>query len=192
MLETRVPISSLPITLPRSHTRSAPERTRTAPVRERRASVQTAVPSARPERISAPITIPRRRSREAIIRSRLARSEARLLALTVTVTSLMCAVLVIYLAAYAHVTQLGLEKDMAKRQLSQMTRQNQQLQVTLTKLQDRSRITAAARALHMVPYTSSPVYINADGSVIQPGTQFDSQGASDAAPSRIDDATVHH
>ena len=134
MLDTRMP-SVAPTrldtgldtgTLPRPAPRAAPARPPL--VRER--------PPVRPE--------PRRTGR-----SRMARSEARLLAFAVAGCSLMCAVLVIYLAAYAHVCQLGLEQSRARADLRVARQKNDVLQAELARLQCPARVAARAEKMGM-------------------------------------------
>jgi cell division protein FtsL len=159
MLETRLPLSSLPSTLPLPAVRPAPRREPPPAFAPRQAP-----------RVSRP-TVPRRAARRALVRSRLARSEARMLTLAVAVTALMCAVLVVYLAAYAHVTQLGLEQAAAHRQLAQEISDGRQLEVEQAELQDRGRIVAEARKLHMTLYTGPMTYVTASGNNAPPGAE---------------------
>ena len=84
-----------------------------------------------------------------------------MLTLAVGVTALMCAVLVIYLAAYAHVTQLGLEQDDAHQQWIQAERENHLLQVQQAELQNPASIATRAAHLGMTLYTGPTIYVTA-------------------------------
>ncbi len=168
MLETRLPISSLPSTLPRPAAHPVPRRERAGSVAARAVPAVPAVQRPSPHRAPRPQPV----------RSRLARSEARMLALAVAVTALMCAVLVVYLAAYARVTQLGLEQSAAHRQLAQEVMENHRLAVEQAELQDRGRIVAEAGKLHMALYTGPTTYVTAGGAGAPPDTQGESGGTT--------------
>jgi hypothetical protein len=172
MLETRLSYSS-PSTLPRPGTHTAPRRVKpaAAPVHPGRAVPRPAVP--------------RRASRRGIVLSRLARSEARMLTVAVAVATLMCVTLVIYLAAYAHVTWLGLEQSAAHRQLSREISINHRLQVEQANLQDRGRIVTEALKMHMALYTGPTTYVTAPSADAQAnaggvngGTTTDADGTT--------------
>lgn len=143
MLETRMSSAG---TLPRSSARilwTPP------PSRE---STARALPAARPA-----VRPASRRSK----RNRLVRSEARLLTVAVSATALMCAVLLVYLAAYAHVTQLGLEQSQAKAELHAAQQENDRLQAQFTILQSPRRVAAAAQKLGMTLGGRPATYISA-------------------------------
>ena len=145
MLETRMsPVSTPPRSVSRA-TALRPARPALSSVRE---SAAHALPSARP--------VERRTGR-----SRMPRSEARLLAFAIAGTALMCAVLVVYLAAYAHVSQLGLEQTRARAQLRQARQENELLQAKRALLQSPARIIAAAQKLGMTTGAQRVTYINA-------------------------------
>jgi cell division protein FtsL len=172
MLETRLPYSS-PSTLPRHQARPAPRR------------VMPAVAPVHPGRAVPRPAVPRRVARRTLVLSRLARSEARMLTVAVAVATLMCATLVIYLAAYAHVTYLGLEQAAAHRQLNQEISANHRLQVEQANLQDRGRIVNEALKMHMTLYTGPTTYVTAPTADAQPnaggingGTTTDANGTT--------------
>lgn len=81
---------------------------------------------------------------------RLARSEARLLALAVMGTIVVCGLLVLYLAAYAHVSGLGMEQSRRQREWRAARQQNELLRASLAALQNPKSIASAARAQGMV------------------------------------------
>ena len=150
MLETRSPSVSTP---PRPMARPAarPAHASWTP------SVYTRDSTAR-EAAPRPVPSARSAARRAG-RSRMARSEARLLTVAVVGTALMCAVLVIYLAAYAHVSQLGLEQARARAQLRQARLLNDQLEAQVARLQSPTRVAAAAQAMGMAPASTPVTYI---------------------------------
>jgi cell division protein FtsL len=154
MLDTRIPSSSLSPTLPR----------RSAATQSRRrssgaASAFSTTAYVRPDRTIPRPPTSRPTARRTVAQSRMARSEARMLALAVAVTTLMCGVLVIYLAAYAHVTWLGMEQAQAREQLTLAIRENHRLQMNLADLKDPAHIIAAAKAQGMTLYTERPAYV---------------------------------
>ncbi len=77
--------------------------------------------------------------------ARLARSEARLLALAISGTALVCGLLVVYLAAYAHVTLLGIDQAQIRVAVRQKRLDNETLRADLAALQSPDRIAAAAQ-----------------------------------------------
>ncbi len=108
-------------------------------------------------------------------RNRMARSEGRLLTFAVAATTLMCAVLVIYLAAYAHVSQLGLDQARARVALRQARLDNDILQAKLARLQSPSRIAAAAHGLGMTADTRPATYLSAQDTAAQTADDGDTQ-----------------
>ena len=89
--------------------------------------------------------------------SRLARSEMRLMGVATTSTAIVCALLLLYLAAYAHVTQLGIEQAQARVQLRRNQVQNEMLQSERDRLESPQRVIAAATAGGMTPRGAAPV-----------------------------------
>ena len=59
-------------------------------------------------------------------------------------TAIVCALLLLYLAAYAHVTQLGIDQAQARTQLRQNQLRNALLQAECNSLESPQRIAAAA------------------------------------------------
>ncbi len=146
MLDTRMPpIStrprrSYPSAQPGASPRPARSPAQAAPVREQIAPdgpVRRALPSARS--------------------SRLSRSEMRLMGLATTCTAVVCALLLLYLAAYAQVTQLGIAQASARTELRRSQLRSQLLQAECNTLESPQRITAAAAAEGMVPRGRTPV-----------------------------------
>ena len=152
MLETRMPsVSPLPRPAVRVNERSS-RAAWTAPAAHTRESTARAAAHALPSE---------RQGVRRAARSRMARSEARLLTFAVAGTALMCAVLVIYLAAYAHVSQLGLEQSRSNAQLRQARLLNDELEADLTRLQSPARIAAAAQAMGMTAGAKHVTYLSA-------------------------------
>ena len=160
MLETRMtPISSR---TGRSEARTAAARPLTAPRTNLRSQ-------AVPEPSSADAV---RRALPSARQSRLARSEMRLMGLATACTGLVCALLLLYLAAYANVTQLGIQQAQARTQLRQNQIRSELLQAERNSLESPQRIVAAATAQGMTPRGATPVdYVTTkQNSVEQNGT----------------------
>ena len=88
----------------------------------------------------------------------------------------MCAVLVIYLAAYAHVCQLGLEQSRARTQLRLARQQNDVLQAELARLQCPARVAARAEKMGMTVGTRHATYLSAAGHGGADGGRRNGQG----------------
>ena len=94
--------------------------------------------------------------------SRLGRSEMRLMGLATTCTAIVCGLLLLYLAAYAHVSQLGYDQAEARVQLRQNQLQNESLRAERDHLQSRRHVIQEALALGMMPRGETPIrYISA-------------------------------
>lgn len=124
---------------PRLSARSARSQTQAAPAREHLADppVRRALPSAQS--------------------SRLSRSEMRLMGAATACMVVACALLLLYLAAYAQVTQLGIAQAAARTDLHRSQLRSQLLQAERNALESPQRITAAAAAQGMVPRGRTPV-----------------------------------
>jgi cell division protein FtsL len=110
---------------------------------------------------------PVRRALPSARTSRLARSEMRLMGLATVCTAGVCALLLLYLAAYAHVTQLGIAQAQARTQLHQNQLRNELLQAERDSLESPQRIEAAAAMQGMTPRGATPVnYISARESIL--------------------------
>ena len=146
MLDTRMtPIS----TRPRRPSSARPELH--ADVRPRR-------PEARPgSALRQPLAEPSRRAQPSARTNRLARSEMRLMGLATVCTAVASALLLVYLAAYAHVTQLGIAQAQARTQLHQNQIRNELLQAERNSLECPQRIETAALAQGMTPRGATPV-----------------------------------
>ncbi len=143
MLETRLPPPSAPRTRrPDAAPRSAPRTPRT------QGSAVLA-----PERISetAPETGRRTPRTDRAAHARLARSEMRLMGLATTCTAVVCGLLLLYLAAYAQVTRLGIAQADARVSLRQNRLQNEMLRAERDRLQSPATVIARATALGMAP-----------------------------------------
>ena len=90
-------------------------------------------------------------------RSRLERSEMRLVGYATTCTGVVCGLLLLYLAAYAHVTQLGIDQAQARSALRASRLKNEMLRAERDHLQSPQRVVAAALALGMAPRGETPV-----------------------------------
>ena len=148
MLETRTPSNSNRTrrldALPRPNARAA----------------RSAIGNTALETVSAS-PLPRRASATPRI-SRLGRSEMRLMGLATTCTAIVCGLLLLYLAAYAHVSQLGYNQAEARTQLRQNQLQNESLRAERDRLQSRRHVIQAALAMGMTPRGATPIsYISA-------------------------------
>ncbi len=153
MLDTRMPPIS---TRPRRSSSSAQPKLRS----EERLRVR---PDMRPaSALREFVAEPTRRALPSARTSRLAQSEMRLMGLATACTGLVCALLLLYLAAYAHVTQLGIDQAQARAQLRQNQLRNALLQAERNSLECPQRIEAAAAAQGMTPRGATPVnYVTA-------------------------------
>jgi len=103
--------------------------------------------------------------------SRLGRSEMRLMGLATTCTAIVCGLLLLYLAAYAHVSQLGYDQAEARVQLRHNQLQNESLRAERDHLQSRRLVIQEALALGMMPRGATPIsYITACAPRRAPGT----------------------
>lgn len=140
MLETRQP------------TREDTARTSARPLPAASTRPHAQVPSARPSPASVPSHSPRpSRSprRGKALPDRMARSEARLLTMAVTCTAVVCALLVLYLAAYAHIASLGINQSQMRTALRQKRLDNETLKATLAGLRNPDHVAAFALAKGM-------------------------------------------
>lgn len=102
--------------------------------------------------------------------TRLGRSEMRLMGLATTCTAIVCGLLLLYLAAYAHVSQLGYDQAEARTRLRQYQLQNESLRAERDRLQSRRHVIQEALALGMTPRGATPIsYITARPSRRGPG-----------------------
>ncbi len=154
MLDTRMtPISTRP-RRPQRGAAQAEARFAAAPHRE-----QTARKQALRE---TPAAEPNRRALPSARSSRLSRSEMRLMGIATTCTAVVCTLLLLYLAAYARVTQLGIAQASARGHLHQAQLRNELLSAERNSLESPQRIVAAATAEGMTPRGATPVnYISA-------------------------------
>ncbi|MCW3062245.1 MAG: hypothetical protein JWQ02_4066 [Capsulimonas sp.] len=159
MLETQV------VTVPRDVT-ATPRRA------ERSLSMSpAAAPS--PYRTAEPApTISTRPSRKRNSTDRLLRSEARLLMVAGAGATIFCAILVIYLAAYARVTNLGLAQSSARVHLHQLKQENETLRAQLAQVQNPDRIVAHATTLGMMTSANQVCYITRDGQAVPANTNM--------------------
>lgn len=135
---------------------SQPSREGTTRTAARPLPASTPRPALRPA--STPL-LPARRGRPARTPDRLARSEARLLTMAISCTAVVCALLVMYLAAYAHISLLGDEQAQMRTTLRQKRLENEQLRDTLALLQSPDHVSAAAVTLGMTRDPSRVDYI---------------------------------
>ncbi len=152
MLDTRMPPIS---TRPRRPSSARPELRSAVNSSEVRPRVR---PNARSvSALRQPEAEPIRRSLPSARTSRLARSEMRLMGLATVCTAVACTLLLVYLAAYARVTQLGIAQAAARTQLHQNQIRNELLQAERNSLECPQRIETAALALGMTPRGATPV-----------------------------------
>ena len=100
---------------------------------------------------------PARRALPSARSSRLGRSEMRLMGIATTGTAVVCALLLVYLAAYAQVTQLGIAQSSARLELRHNQLRSQLLEAERNALESPQRIIVAAVAQGMVPRDRTPV-----------------------------------
>jgi len=87
----------------------------------------------------------------------------RLMGLASVCTAVVCGLLLLYLAAYAQVTRLGIAQANARGQLRRNLMQNEMLQAERDRLQSPHRVIAAAMALGMTERGSVPIEYLSDG-----------------------------
>lgn len=164
--------------------------------------------AARPLPSRAPLTERRSQEAERVARRatdgqarsrRMTRSEARLLTWTVTSAVVVCGLLVLYLAAYAHLTLLGIEQAKAQHDFREKWQMNQMLRAQVASLKNPDRIAAGAVRLGLtkdckrVDYIapSRPVSAPASPTVLALGDGAGREAFSDAASADDDnDATA--
>ncbi len=138
MLETRTPQNPDRTrrldALPRSGSRASAEH---RPLASGNAVPRPAPPTERPA------ASPRSR--------RMGRAEIRLMGMATTCTAVICGLLLVYLAAYARVTRLGIDQAEARTLLVRRQLQNEMLRAERDRLQSPQRVVAAATALGMTP-----------------------------------------
>lgn len=115
----------------------------------------SARPQERPN--AAPAAEPFRRSLPSVRQSRLSRAEMRLMGLATVCTASLCALLLLYLAAYAQVTQLGIAQAQARAELRRNQIRNQLLLAQCQALESPQRVVTAAQRLGMTQRGSVPV-----------------------------------
>jgi len=91
---------------------------------------------------------------------RLAQSEARLVTAAVACTAFFCVLLVVYLAAYAQVTSLGIQQSQYTKALRMARQQNELLRARLAAARSPQHIVAAAQAQGMEQATGRACYIS--------------------------------
>ena len=107
----------------------------------------------------------------------------RLMGIATTCTAVVCALLLLYLAAYAQVTQLGIAQSGARMELRHNRMRRELLEAERNSLESPQRIMAAAAAEGMAPRGRTPVnYIAAQDGTAQGnstgGTTEDSRAAA--------------
>lgn len=110
---------------------------------------------------------------------RLARNETRLVGLAVASTSLFCFLLVVYLAAYANVTSLGIQQAQVTKALRGARQQNEILRAELAAARSPQHIVASAQMQGMVPSTGRACYVTAPSVTASTQTHSRYQVASD-------------
>jgi len=161
MLETRTPQDSNRTrrldALPRSASRAPADR---RPLASGNAALRPAPLDERPA--PRPAASPRAR--------RMGRAEMRLMGMATTCTAVVCGLLLVYLAAYARVTRLGIDQAEAHTLLVRRQLQNEMLRAERDRLQSPQRVVAAATALGMTPRGATRVnYISVHKTVAGQG-----------------------
>ena len=100
------------------------------------------------------------------------------MALATASTGIVCALLLVYLAAYAHVTQLGILQSQAQAQLHQNRLRGELLQAKRNALESPHAIIEAAAAQGMTPRGSTPIDYIAARPVQNVSTQNGAEMAS--------------
>ena len=133
----------------------------------------------------------------------MARSEARLLTAAIAFTVVVCGLLVIYLAAYARVTLLGIDQAQARTSLRAKSLQNETLKAQLADLGSPTRIKAyavkmkltkdARRTDYIKPASGLPTQTaSADGvATTDAGSVAASEGTS-SGPTPDGNSTTRH
>lgn len=104
------------------------------------------------------------------------------MAIAVVCTAVLCGLLVLYLAAYARVTLLGIDQSQARTLLRQKRLENQTLRAERDRLESPNHVLAAAAAQGMTRTKTPVIYITPD----QDRVAVD--GLSAAAPPRAETA----
>lgn len=142
------------------------------------------------------------RTAERIRNRRMSRSETRLLTTTVCCALAICGLLVVYLAAYARVTLLGIDQAQMRSVLRQKRLDNETLKAQLADLQSPDRIAAGAARIgltrdakridYIKPPSPQPQLKTADAydntATTAGGSMADSQG-TDSGPTSDDNST---
>jgi len=153
MLETKLssgvayPRSSVAARMPRAGARST--RSAAAALTDEKWAFRAAETPAVPRPVAAPPAQ----------LDRLARSEARLLAMAVACTVSVCALLVIFLAEYAHVTYLGIKQANDRTTLRALQSENALLTSECAHLQSPDRIASGAVYLGMTKNFTHIAYV---------------------------------
>lgn len=147
MLETRTPPDSNRTrrldALPRSASRDAADRRPAVPGGVTSGNVVFRPAPSQERPAARPAASPRAR--------RMGRAEVRLMGLATTCTAVVCGLLLVYLAAYARVTRLGIDQAEAHTLLVRRQLQNEMLRAERDRLQSPQRVVSAATALGMTP-----------------------------------------
>jgi hypothetical protein len=120
---------------------------------------------------------------------RLARSETRLVGAAVACTSLFCFLLVVYLAAYANVTSLGIQQAQAAKALRSAQQQNEILRAELAAARSPEHIVASAQLQGMVLASGRACYVTPRNEAPAAQTSRRYQVASDGTD--ISDSTAN-
>ena len=153
-----------------SPARRVPRHSALAPVRDtptrtrRRASDSDAIPRSPQGR------------RLAIGPNRLARSEANMMCVALATITLVCCLLLPYLATYAHLWQIGVRQDKLRKELKTLQWQNQTLQAQVAACRNPRLVAEQAQTLGMAPGTRLAESIGASEAGAAPQTQGDKSG----------------
>jgi len=108
------------------------------------------------------VSVPAKRGRNQM--DRLVKQEAKLVAAAVICTSVVCALLVVYLTAYAQVSSLGIQMSKARVELRKQRLLGETLRAQVARAASPDRIAAAAVKNGMVlEHTQQICYVNPAG-----------------------------
>lgn len=123
--------------------------------------------------------------------NRLGRSEMRLMGLATACTVGVCGILLLYLAAYAQVTRLGIAQADARAQLRRNLLQNEMLRAERDRLQSPQYVILKAESLGMSSRGSTPVeYLSSATMSAKNGSIVPGASPSDGADQVITGGTT--
>ncbi|MGO8670525.1 MAG: hypothetical protein ACLQVD_04050, partial [Capsulimonadaceae bacterium] len=122
------------------------------------------IPAVRPSPAEAPSTTRRKRVKAA---DRVAQSEARLLAILVTGTCIVCGLLIVYLAAYAQVATLGIQQSHARIALREKRAETEELRAACAAAASPALVASAAAQMGMLHGAERVTYVTIGGAPLE-------------------------